>query len=155
NWDIYGSYRNVSGAPLGPNFVISSDPVPGGSFQGDPAVAVNASGLTLVTWVDGREGGSVFGTTLDIYGQWMDTNGTLLGSNFKVNSTTTFQQDATPTVVADSTQGFVVGWIDRRLSPTDPGDVYAQRFGPDRSLLGVNVRVNNDPLGKNQKSVRG
>src|SRR5439155_509868 len=26
--DIYGSYRNVNGAPLGPNFIISPDPVP-------------------------------------------------------------------------------------------------------------------------------
>src|SRR5205823_12989681 len=91
----------------------------------------------------------------DIYGQWLDASGRALGSNFKINSTTTFQQDASPTGVADSTQGFVVGWIDRRLGATDPGDVYAQRFGPDRSLIGVNVRVNDDPLRRPQKSVRG
>ena len=154
--DIYGSYINVSGAPLTSNFVISPDPVPGGSFQGDPAVASNASGLTLVVWVDGREGGTVFGASNDIYGQWLDASGAPLGSNFKVNSTTTAQQDASPAVVADPTQGFVVAWIDRRLgTSTDPGDVYAQRYGPDRSLVGVNVRVNDDPLGRNQKSVRG
>ncbi len=154
--DIYGSYLNVSGAPLGPNFVISPDPVSGGSFQGEPAVASNATGLTLVVWLDGREGGSVFGATLDLYGQWLDSSGSPLGGNFKINSTSTPQQDASPAVVADSTRGFVVAWIDRRLGvSTDPGDVYAQRFGPDRSLVGVNVRVNDDPLGRNQKSVRG
>jgi hypothetical protein len=155
NPDIVGTYLNESGGPLGPNFLISPDPVGGGSFQGNPAVASNAAGLTLVVWVDGREGGTVFGTTLDIYGQWLDASGVALGTNFKINSTTTFQQDASPTVVADSTQGFVVGWIDRRLGGTDPGDVYAQRFGSDRSLVGVNIRVNDDPLGRPQKSVRG
>jgi hypothetical protein len=154
--DIYGSYRNVSGAPLGPNFIISPDPVLGGSFQGQPAVACDASGLTLVAWLDGREGGSVLGATFDVYGQWIDASGTMLGGNFKINSTSGPQQDDSPAVVADSTGGFVVAWIDRRLgTSTDPGDVYAQRFGPDRSLVGVNVRVNDDPLGRNQKSVRG
>jgi len=154
--DIWGSYRNVSGAPIGPNFLISPDPVAGGSFQGEPAVAIDASGLTLVAWLDGREGGSVFGATFDVYGQWLDTSGAPLGGNFKINSTSSSQQDASPAVVADATQGFVVAWIDRRLgTSTDPGDVYAQRFGPDRSLIGVNVRVNDDPLGRNQKSVRG
>ncbi len=154
--DIYGSYRNVSGAPLGPNFVISPDPVPGGSFQGEPAVASDSSGLTLVAWLDGREGGTVLGTTFDVYGQWLDASGNPLGGNFKINSTSAYQQDASPAVVADPTHGFVVAWIDRRLgTSTDPGDVYAQRFGPDRSLIGVNVRVNDDPLGRNQKSVRG
>ena len=155
NWDIYGSYRNVGGAPLGPNVSISTDPVGGGSFQGNPAIASNQSGLTLVAWMDGREGGTVFGTTLDIYGQWLDGSGNALGSNFKINSTTTFQQDGSPTVVADSTGGFVVGWIDRRVGGADPGDVYAQRFGADRSLIGVNVRVNDDPPGRDQERVRG
>ncbi|HMI31088.1 MAG TPA: hypothetical protein VK527_05050, partial [Candidatus Limnocylindrales bacterium] len=79
--DIYGSYRNVGGAPLGVNFIISPDPVLGGSFQGEPAVACNASGLTLVVWLDGREGGSVFGSTFDIYGQWIDAAGSLIGGN--------------------------------------------------------------------------
>lgn len=154
NSDIFASTLNVSGAPLGPNFSISSDPVAGGSFQGEPAVATNASGLTLVVWTDGREGGTVFGASLDIYGQWLDVTGTPIGSNFKINSTSTPQQDGSPTVTADPTLGFVVGWIDRRLGGADPGDVYIQRYGADRSLIGVNLRVNDDALGRNQKSVR-
>lgn len=153
--NIFGSYRNENGAPLGANFAISQDPVLGGSFQGEPAVAANASGLTLVVWLDGREGGSVFGATFDIYGQWIDSAGNAIGGNFKVNATTGAQQDASPTVAADSTQGFVVAWIDRRLGiSTDPGDVYAQRFAADRSLVGPNTRVNDDALGRNQRAVR-
>ena len=154
--DVYGSYRNVSGAPLGPNFIVSPDTVAGGSFQGEPAVATNSIGLTLVAWLDGREGGSVFGATFDIYGQWIDSTGAMIGTNFKINSTSTHQQNASPAVVADPTQGFVVAWIDRRLGTSiDPGDVFAQRFGPDRVPVGGNVKVNDDGVGKNQKNVRG
>jgi len=149
--DIYGSYRNVSGGAVGQNFIVSPDTVPGGSFQGEPAVATNGSGLTLVAWLDGREGGTVFGATFDIYGQWIDSTGAKIGTNFKINATTTPQQDASPAVIADPTQGFVVAWIDRRLGTSiDPGDVYAQRFGANRAPLGGNVKVNDDARGRNQ-----
>ena len=156
--DIYGSFRNISGGPLGANFLVSPDPISGGSFQGEPAVATNGNGLTLVAWLDGREGGSTFGNAFDIYGQWIDSTGAMIGTNFKVNSppNSTFQQDASPAVIADPTQGFVVAWIDRRDGTSiDPGDVYAQRFGPNRAAIGGNVKVNDDPSGRNQKNVRG
>lgn len=80
--EIYGSYRTVAGAPLGPNRCISVDPVAGGSFQGEPVAAVGAGGRTLVAWLDGREGGAVYGTTFDVYGQWLDAAGDTLGGNF-------------------------------------------------------------------------
>ncbi|MBI4364101.1 MAG: hypothetical protein HY568_01600, partial [Candidatus Latescibacteria bacterium] len=150
--DIYASIRNVSGAPFAPNFAVSGDTV---GFQGEPAVASNAGGLSLVVWRDGREGGSVFGATFDIYGQWIDANGNPIGGNFKVNDTSGPQQNESPTVAADPSQGFVVAWIDKRLGTSvDPGDVYAQRYGSDRSLIGSNVRVNDDALGRNQRNVR-
>ena len=151
--DVYGSYRNVSGAPLDTNFVVSPDTVAGGSFQGEPALASNASGLTLVAWLDGREGGTVFGATFDIYGQWIDSTGAMIGTNFKINSGSGPQQNASPAVIADPARGFVVAWIHRIVG--DPGDVFTQRFGPDRAAIGGSVRVNDDPPGKIQKNLRG
>ncbi len=157
--DIYASYRTSGGAPIGMNLVVSADTVSGGSYQGEPAVASNANGLTLVVWLDGREGGTVFGTTFDVYGQWIDSQGTLIGGNFKVNDavndSTGLPRDASPVVAADPTQGFVAAWIDRRLPVSqDPGDVYAQRYGPDGSTVGGNVRVNDDSPKRDQRSVR-
>jgi len=152
--DIYGSFRNVSGGPLGPNFIVSPDTVPGGSFQGEPAVATDGNGLSLVAWLDGRAGGSL-STTFDIYGQWIDSTGAMIGTNFRINSFSP-QQAASPAVIADPTRGFVVAWIDRHLGTSiDPGDVFAQRFGPTRAPIGGNVKVNDDGLGRNQKNVRG
>jgi hypothetical protein len=151
--EIYASYRTAVGAPLGPNWRVTVDPVVGGSYQGAPAAAVGIGGRTLVVWLDGREGGTVFGATFDVYGQWIDGAGAPVGGNFKINDTTGPALCATPTVTADSTLGYVVAWIDRRGQPTDPGDVYAQRFSLTGDPAGANVRVNDDPAGRDQRAV--
>jgi hypothetical protein len=152
--DIFGEWRTATGGPIGGNITVSSDPVPGGSYQGEPAIASNGAGRSLIVWLDGREGGSVFGATFDVYGQWLDGAGYPMGENFKINDTTGPQKNASPSVAADPSQGFVVAWIDRRDAASDPGDVYVQRFGSDGSLLGSNVRVNDDPPGREQRLPR-
>jgi hypothetical protein len=152
--EVFGSFRTTSGAAIGGNVRFSVDPVSAGSYQGEPAAAANAAGLTLVVWRDGREGGTVFGATFDVYGQWLDADGQALGGNFKVNDTIVAQNDGSLCVAADSTLGFVVGWIDRRAGPSDPGDVYAQRYDASRAAVGGNVRVNDDVPGRDQRVVR-
>jgi hypothetical protein len=152
--EVFASMLTSSGAPIGPNFVVSADTVAGGSYQGEPALASRADGKTLVAWLDGREGGSVFGTTFDVYAQWLDADGRPIGGNFKVNSTTGPQRDTSVAVATDSTNGFVVAWIDRRNFPGDPGDVYAQRYDASGAPIGGNVRVNDDGPGREQRAVR-
>ncbi|HEX7079140.1 MAG TPA: hypothetical protein VF363_12025 [Candidatus Eisenbacteria bacterium] len=152
--EIYGSYRTASGGPIGANFRISVDPVPGGSWQGSPAVAVDASGRTLVVWLDGRAGGTVYGAAFDVFGQWLDDSGTPIGGNFKINDTTITGHCSSPAVAADPALGFLVGWIDLRNAATDPGDVYAQRYDPSGQAVGANVRVNDDAPGRDQRNVR-
>ena len=151
--EIYGVYVTAAGAPIGPNFKITNDQVTGGSFQGNPALAAMPDGTVLVAWVDGREGGSVIGATADVYAQRVNALGQLVGGNFKINGTTGTQNDESVCVAAGPS-GFVVGWIDRRSSPADPADVYAQRIDPSGGTVGANVRVNDDPSGKNQRAVR-
>ncbi len=152
--EVFGSFRTTSGAAIGGNIKFSVDPVPSGSFQGEPAVAANAAGLTLVVWRDGREGGTVFGATFDVYGQWLDASGQPLGGNFKINDTVAAQNDRALCVAADPTLGFVVAWIDRRAGSSDPGEVYAQRFDAAGASVGGNVRVNDDVIGRDQRAVR-
>ena len=151
--EVYASFRTATGAPLGGNHRLSADPVAGGSYQGEPAAAEGAGGRTLVVWLDGREGGGVFGATFDVYGQWLDPAGDPIGGNFKINGTTGAARCASPTVAADPALGYVVAWIDRRGSPGDPGDVYAQRFNASGAPVGGNVRVNDDPAGRDQRRV--
>ncbi|HKW51903.1 MAG TPA: hypothetical protein VJQ53_09240, partial [Candidatus Eisenbacteria bacterium] len=85
--EVFASMLTGSGAPIGPNFKISADPVSGGSYQGEPAADARPDGKTLVAWLDGREGGTVFGATFDVYAQWLDADGLPIGGNFKVNDT--------------------------------------------------------------------
>jgi hypothetical protein len=150
--EIFGVYVTASGAPIGPNFKISVDPIVGGSSQGGPAVAAQPDGSALVAWQDGR-GGATLGATDDIFAQRLNALGQPVGGNFKVNGTTGNQDDESVCVAAGE-EGFVVGWIDRRDKPADTGDVYAQRIDPSGGMVGGNVRVNDDPLGKDQRAVR-
>ena len=150
--EIYGVYVTAAGAPIAPNFKISVDPIAGGSVQTAPVVAARPDGSVLVAWEDGR-GSATIGVTTDVYAQVLNALGQPTGGNFKVNGTTGTQDDESVCVAADAA-GFVVGWIDRRDKPTDTGDVYAQRIGPSGALVGGNVRVNDDPLGRDQRAVR-
>lgn len=152
--EIFASYITASGAPIGANIKISVDPVVDGSYQGEPALAASEDGTTLIAWLDGREGGAVFGVTFDVYAQWIGPAGIPVGGNFKINDTVGPQRNTSVAVAADATQGFVAGWIDRRGFPADPGDVYAERFDSNRSAIGANVRVNDDPPGRDQRSLR-
>lgn len=152
--EVFASRLTSSGAPIGPNIKISVDPVVGSSYQGEPAAAARADGLTLVVWLDGREGGTTFGATFDVYGQFLDASAQPIGPNFKVNDTTGPQRNTSVAVAADPAGGFVVAWIDRRAFPADPGDVFAQRISAGGVLVGVNVRVNDDALGREQRAVR-
>ncbi len=149
--EVFASYRTASGAPIGGNIRISQDPVSGGSYQGDPVCAAAPSGVTLAVWVDGRNG-SVFGASFDIFGQWMDASGTPIGGNFKINDAAGVQNAGSPAVAATA-DGFVVSWLDRRRAG-DPGDVWAQRFGPNGLPIGSNVMVNDDAAGNAQRFVR-
>ncbi len=150
--EIFGAFRTATGAPLGANVRLSVDPISGDSYQGEPAAAVGPAGGALVVWLDGREGGTVFGATFDVYGQWLDAAGNSVGGNFKINGTTGPARCASPTVAADPVLGFVVAWIDRRTSG-DAGDVFAQRFDPSGAPVGPNVRVNDDAPGRDQRHV--
>lgn len=152
--EIFGTRLTSSGAPIGPNFKISVDPVSGGSYQGEPALASRPDGTTLVAWLDGRQGGSIFGVTFDVYAQVLDASGQPIGGNFKVNDTALPQQDTSVAVAADPSGGFVIAWVDRRGQPADPGDIYAQRLDASLGPIGANVRVNDDAPGRDQRAVR-
>lgn len=148
--EIFGAMRTAEGAAIGGPFRISDDPLPGGSFQGDPSCAAGPGGEILVIWSDGRNG-ATFGATFDIYGQWLDPTGAPIGGNFKVNDAVGVQNATSPDAAANAL-GFVAGWTDRRRAG-DPGDVWCQRYQLDRSPLGPNALVNDDPPGSIQISV--
>ncbi len=85
--DIYGALVSASTGTLlstatGTNFAITIAP----SSQGSPSVVYDSVNMRfLVVWTDARNAGS---TLNDIYGQYVNVDGSLSGSNFAVANTT-------------------------------------------------------------------
>ncbi|MBN2392719.1 MAG: VCBS repeat-containing protein [Anaerolineae bacterium] len=133
---IWGQRFDAAVTRLGNVFLIDDDPDTD-AWRRHAEVAVASDGSFLVVWQDTRNG------DLDIYGQWYDTDGNTVGSNFKVNDDTGSAEQVTPDVTVDGSGNYVVTWRDRR---NDDTDIYAQRYNANRDPIGGNFRVNDDGI---------
>jgi hypothetical protein len=133
--DIYGSRISSAGAVLDPTgIVISSAPFD----QVTPAIAFNGAEY-LVVWAD-RRGGPL--GDLNLFGQRVQTDGTLDGAEINVVSTT---NDQSHPDVAAAGSTWVVTWQDGR-SGTDA--VFFGRVSSAGAVMdgtGVQVPVNANP----------
>ncbi|MBI5182104.1 MAG: hypothetical protein HZA06_04220 [Nitrospirae bacterium] len=131
NYDIYGQLINHDGSAIGTEFVICN----AANTQYSPSIAYdNAKQRFLVVWDDYRSG-----TTYDIYGQLVNADGTLNGSNFAVSNAANGQSLAS--VAYDSiNQRFLVVWGDYRSGTTY--DIYGQLVNADGTLYGTASNVN-------------
>jgi hypothetical protein len=136
NSDIYAQRYNYSATPQGSNFKVNDDL--GTADQGYPAIAVNASGNFVITWIDGRSGND------DIYAQRYDSSGTPQSFNFMVNDDAGTITQWSPAIAMDDSGNFVITWQDERWVAFD---IYAQRYDSSGNPMGPNFRVNDDLLG--------
>ncbi|HTG01426.1 MAG TPA: CFI-box-CTERM domain-containing protein, partial [Nitrospirota bacterium] len=100
-FDIYGALVNSDGSlystASGSNFVISN----ASAAQTSPSVVYESgNGRFLVVWSDQRNNAS---TSADIYGQYVNVDGTMAGSEFIIASTTT--QENIPSAAYNSSCG--------------------------------------------------
>ncbi|MEO5330577.1 MAG: tandem-95 repeat protein [Magnetococcus sp. YQC-5] len=151
SYDVYGQRYDVDGSPVGAEFLINTYY---GSTQTSPSVAAQNDGGFVVTWISS---GSQDGYGSGIYGQRYAGDGTKLGSEFRVNSYTTFDQtNQSVTLLGDG--GFVVVWESRNKDGSGYG-IYGQRFKADGSMVGVEFRVHyvstNDQLGPKVTGLTG
>lgn len=127
-YDIYGQLLTASAAPTGSLVAISTAAL----TQTHPAVAYNSQQDNyLVVWDDNRAGNNV-----DIYGQIVNSSGTL-GGSFSLSVTAS--QDY-PDVAYNSDQNnYLAVWEDNRTSGSD--DIYGQVISADGSLIGSSFAV--------------
>lgn len=90
----------------------------------------------FVIWQDGRNG-SVSLENLDVYGQYVDAEGSLRGSNYSISTTPANQYGP---VIAYNSQNnqFLTIWKDARNYSSTLSDIYGQRFSlgqPQLTLL--------------------
>jgi hypothetical protein len=116
---IFGQRYASSGAPLAPEFRVNTYT---SYFQYHPAVASDASGNFVVVWQSYPQKGFSYG----IFGQRYASSGTPLGSEFRVNTFTTYNQ-LVASVGADSAGDFVVVWGSNLQDGSNDG-VFGQRY---------------------------
>ncbi len=146
---IVSSGRDV----VGENFVISYSDLNGdgkiddnvlNSKQTNPYVDFDYTNQRFfVIWQDGRNGSSSQ-ENLDIYGQYIDMEGSLRGSNYFINTNPANQYSP---VVSYNTisKEFLAVWTDARNYQTTYADIYGQRFSLGMPNL-VLLKDENTPL---------
>lgn len=139
-YDIFGQRYDYNGNPSGANFKVNDV---GTNSQIYSSVAQNFAGNFVVTWMDNRDG------DYNIYGQRYAANGSLIGSNFRIDDDFSGSMQGYPAVAIDPFGNFVVVWEDNRNGNTD---IYGQIYDNQGQAVGNNFQVNGDLTDEDQYS---
>jgi Ca2+-binding RTX toxin-like protein len=135
--DIRGRTFDANGAPRGSEFIVDE----GASLESDSAVAGLAGGNLVVVWQDdGLDASETDGSGSHIRARFVTADGTLLGGEFIVNTTTANSQSK-PAVTALPDGGFAVVWT-HEFSPTDH-DVHARLYDANGFPKGPDFPIDN------------
>lgn len=102
------------------DFRVNDDTI--GGYFGNPTVAINENGNSIVVWKDSRWGATV------TYGQAYGANGLPTGGNFRVSSEPPIHDHYDPTIIYYKSDSFLVVWR--------YGFGYGQWLSSDGSRLG-------------------
>jgi len=131
-YGVYAQLYDNNGNPVGSEFLINTYTV---SHQECPSAAMDPDGYFVITWLSYGQDGDSYG----IYAQRFDNNGNPVGSEFQVNTYTTYSQKD-PSAAMDSDGDFVITWIS--LGDGDYYGIYAQRYDNNGSPVGSEFQVN-------------
>ncbi len=139
---ISGQLIYSGGGLYGSNFLISHQDLDGdGELDEDvkttnqtrPNIASDSSNQRFfVSWQDGRNSATSFIENVDIYGQFVDSVGSLQGSNYAV-CIAEGNQYSPATAFNQFSYQFLSVWKDARNSDTTNSDIYAERFSSGQS----------------------
>lgn len=102
------------------------------SFQSSESAAMHSDGSFIITWYSNGQDPDGSG---GVYAQRYDKNGNVLGSEFRVNVTTTGTQ-INSDIAMDGSGNFIIVWQDERAG-TNSDDIYARRFNSDGTPIDV------------------
>ncbi|MBN3961089.1 cadherin-like domain-containing protein [Nostoc sp. NMS8] len=112
--------------------------------QSNSTVAIDPNGNFVISWQS-------FGQDTDkngIYAQRYNSAGVAQGVEFRVNSTTSGDQN-NPTIAIDAAGDFIISWTGQ---DTDKNGIYAQRYNSAGVAQGSEFRVNSTTLGNQNNS---
>ncbi|MFW8637503.1 beta strand repeat-containing protein [Cribrihabitans pelagius] len=137
-FSIFGQIYAADGSPDGGEFSISEAT---GITQRNPVVTGLADGGFTVAWnAQGQDGSSG-----SVYGRTFDANGTALGSEYQINTTTEFGQ-GNPSVTPLGDGGFVASWASQNQDGDGLG-VFGQRFDSTGNATGDEFQINQTVTG--------
>ncbi len=129
-YDIYARRIDGSGGTPDSSFKVNDD-LGSSSYH---AAAVNDSGTFLIAWSNYSPEG-----TSAIYAQLYNSQGTALGTNFKINNNTSGGYLQNTSIAALDKGQFVVVWTDYSYK-----DIYAQRIAGNGTLIDSTFQVGPD-----------
>ena len=132
NLNIYGQRYNASGAAQGGEFLVNATTA---GAQSNTAVAIDSSGNFVVVWDAATQDAGTAG----VYAQRFNASGVAQGSEFRVNTTSTDNQEV-PAVAMNAAGGFVVTWKSNLQDGSGWG-VYAQEYNASGVAQGGETRV--------------
>jgi len=154
---IYGQLLFSGGGHYGTNLRLSSQDMDDNGIQDDnisttnqtrPNIAVDTTNQRfLVTWQDGRNS-QLSLENLDIYGQFIDCEGSPRGNNFIINQAKGNQYNP-QTAYNRGNHQFLTVWKDARNINDSYADIYGQRYDlgqPQLMLLGSDNTQLSPPL---------
>ncbi len=131
SWGVYGQRYDAAGAPVGAKFLVNTETA---KEQQEPAVAMDDAGNFVVVWQSKDQDTSGWG----IYAQRFDSTGAAVGSEFRVNATTSGDQ-ISPEVAMDDDANFVITW---QSEDGDGQGIYARAYDNSGAEVAAQFRVN-------------
>jgi hypothetical protein len=139
---VYGQRFDSNGNRVGSEFQVNTWTT---GDQAHPSITSLPNGGFVVVWDSNGQDGSGAG----VYGQRFDSNGNKVGSEFRVNTWTTYSYselvlsswDSMPSITSLSNGGFAVVWHSLYQDGSDYG-VYGQRFDANGNKVGSEFQVN-------------
>jgi hypothetical protein len=129
NTDVYAQRYTNTGATAGTEFRVNT--ITSG-HQTDVSVAMDADGDFVIVWQSNANGS-------EIVAQRYSNTGATVGSEFQVNTYTTYQQQL-PVVAMDSDGDFVICWESNDQDGDDYG-VYVQRYDNTGATVGSEFQM--------------
>ena len=138
DYGIYAQRYQADGTAAGNEFQVNTFTT-GDQFT--PNIGLDADGNFVIVWQSNNQDGNGYG----VYGQLYQSNGTVVGSEFQVN-TETFDNQRNPSVALDSEGNFVITWSSEHQD-NDGRGTYAQRYQADGAVIGNEFQVNTFTIG--------
>lgn len=132
---------SADGTKLGSEFRVGSAPVPS-IIQSAHNVATDRDGNFVITWTSYgvNAGNGLDGSKHGIYARRFRADGTALGGEFLVNTTTNDVQTNSKVAMGDNGD-FVITWSSNGQDGSEHG-VFAQRYKADGTRVGGEFRLN-------------